>query len=115
MKTHTLGAGQFFEFNLTRERNECIVLETREWNLDFTYYWWWRWEKEKKKIELRMRRGGVTSKKFCVYLRTRFSRTQMLLLEENIDCIGIDSSRLHLTFVAFFLLSVIRKTVAETI
>ena len=53
-------------------------------------------------------------KKF-VYLRTRFSRTQMLLLEKNIDSIGIDSSRLHLTFVAFCLLSVIHKTIAETI
>ena len=68
IKTHTLGAGQFVEFILTREWNESIVLETREWNLHFTYYWWWRWEKEKKKIliELRMRRGGVTSKKVCL-------------------------------------------------
>ena len=60
---------------------------------------------KKKTIELRIRRGGVTSKKICVYLRTRFSRTQMLLLEKNIDCIGIDSSRSHLTFVAFSLSS----------
>ena len=68
IKTHTLGAGQFVEFILTREWNESIVLETREWNLHFTYYWWWRWEKEKKKIliKLRMRRGGVTSKKVCL-------------------------------------------------
>ena len=42
-------------------------------------------------------------KKVCVYPRTRFSRAQMLLLEKNIDCIGIDSSRSHLTFVAFSL------------
>ena len=71
MKTHTLGAGQFVEFILTREWNERIVLKTGEWNVDFTYYWWWRWEKEKKKqilIELRMRWGGVTSKKVRVYL-----------------------------------------------
>ena len=54
-------------------------------------------------------------KKNCVYVRTRFSRTQILLLEKNIDCIGIDSSRLLLTFVAFCLLSVIRKAIAETI
>ena len=104
MKTHTLGTGQFAEFIFTRECNKCVVRETREWNLDFTYYWWWRWEKERNKtIELRIRRGGVISKKNCVYLRTRFSRTQMLLLEKNIDCIGIDSSRSHLTFVAFSL------------
>ena len=60
-------------------------------------------KREKKTIQLRMRRGGVTSKKVCVYPRTRFSRAQMLLLEKNIDCIGIDSSRSHLTFVAFSL------------
>ena len=99
-----IGTGQFAEFIFTRECNECVVRETREWNLDFTYYWWWRWEKERNKtIELRIRRGGVISKKICVYLRTRFSRTQMLLLEKNIDCIGIDSSPSHLTFVAFAL------------
>ena len=39
----------------------------------------------------------------CVYLPTSSSETQ------NIDCFVRDSSRLHLTFVAFCLLSVIRK------
>ena len=33
----------------------------------------------------------------------------MLLLEKNIDCLVVDTSRLHLTFVAFCLLSVICK------
>ena len=49
----------------------------------------------------------------CVHLPTSSSKTQMLLLEkiifQNIDCFARDSSRLHLTFVAFCLLSVIRK------
>ena len=51
--------------------------------------------------------------KCCAHLRTSSSKTQMLLLERlyfsNIDCFVGDSSRLHLTFVAFCLLSVIRK------
>ena len=46
--------------------------------------------------------------KFCVLPRTSSSKTQMLLLKKyihssNIDCIVVDSSRLHLTFVAFCL------------
>ena len=49
----------------------------------------------------------------CVYLPTISSETQMLRLEilysTNINCFVRDSSRLHLTFVAFCLLSVIRK------
>ena len=49
----------------------------------------------------------------CSHPRTSSSKTQMLLLERlyssNIDCFVRDSSRLHLTFVAFCLLSVIRK------
>ena len=52
--------------------------------------------------------------KFCVLPRTSSSKTQMLLLKKyihssNIDCIVVDSSRLHLTFVAFCLLSVTHK------
>ena len=49
----------------------------------------------------------------CVYLPTISSETQMLRLERlystNINCFVRDSSRLHLTFLAFCLLSVIRK------
>ena len=50
----------------------------------------------------------------CVDLPTSSSKTQMLLLEKtqystNIDCFVRDSSRLRLNFVAFCLLSVIRK------
>ena len=51
--------------------------------------------------------------KCCAHLRTSSSKTQMLLLERlyfsNTDCFVRDSSCLHLTFVAFCLLSVIRK------
>ena len=51
--------------------------------------------------------------KCCAHLQTSYSKTQMLLLERlyfsNIDCLVRDSSCLHLTFVAFCLLSVIRK------
>ena len=51
--------------------------------------------------------------KCCVLLPTSSSKTQILLQEKtmstNIDCYVRDSSRLHLTFVAFCLLSVIRK------
>ena len=51
--------------------------------------------------------------KCCAHLRTSSSKTQVLLLERlyfcNIDCFVRDSSRLHLTFVVFCLLSVIRK------
>ena len=52
--------------------------------------------------------------KFCVLPRTSSSKTQMLLLKKyihssNIDCIVVDSSRLHLTFVAFCLLLVTHK------
>ena len=51
--------------------------------------------------------------KCCAHLRTSSSKTQMLLLERlyfsNIDCFVRDSSCLRLTFVAFCLLSVIRK------
>ena len=52
--------------------------------------------------------------KFCVLPRTSSSKTQMLLLKKyihssNIDCIVVYSSRLHLTFVAFCLLSVTHK------
>ena len=51
--------------------------------------------------------------KCCVHLRTTSSKTQMLLLQKNIftniDCFVIDSSRLHLNFAAFCLLSVIYK------
>ena len=54
--------------------------------------------------------------KCCVHLRTSSSKTQMLVVEKtifhpstNIDCFVRDSSRLHSTFVAFCLLSVIRK------
>ena len=49
----------------------------------------------------------------CVYLPTISSETRMLRLERlystNINCFVRDSSRLHLTFVAFCLLSAIRK------
>ena len=49
----------------------------------------------------------------CYALRTSSSKTQMLLLERlyfsNTDCFVRDSSRLHLTFAAFCLSSVIRK------
>ena len=31
MKTHTLGAGQFVEFILTRERNEINLPAPNEW------------------------------------------------------------------------------------
>ena len=48
-----------------------------------------------------------------VHLPTSSSKTQLLLLEKSIchkdDCFVRDSSRLHLTFVAFCLLSVICK------
>ena len=53
--------------------------------------------------------------KFCVLELMSSSKTQMLLLKKyiyssnNIDCIVVDSSRLHLTFVAFCLLSVTHK------
>ena len=50
--------------------------------------------------------------KCCVHLRMSFSKTQMLLLEKTIFHTILtvrDSSRLHLTFAAFCLLSVIRK------
>ena len=51
--------------------------------------------------------------KCCVHLPTSSSKTQMLLLQRlystNIDCFVRHSSRLKLTFVAFCLLSVIRK------
>ena len=53
--------------------------------------------------------------KCYVNLRVSSSKTQMLLLEKNvfhkinIDCFVIDSSHLHLTFLAFCLLSVIHK------
>ena len=52
--------------------------------------------------------------KCCVHLRMSSSKTQMLLLEKtifrkNIDWFIRDSSRLHFTFAAFCLLSVIRK------
>ena len=51
--------------------------------------------------------------KFCGLLRTSYSKTQMLLQRRiyttNIDCFVVDSMRLHLTFVAFCLLSVVRK------
>ena len=51
--------------------------------------------------------------KCCAHLRTSSSKTQMLLLERlyfsNTDCFVRDSSCLHLTFVAFCLLSVICK------
>ena len=51
--------------------------------------------------------------KCCAHLRTNSSKTQILLLGRlyfsNIDCFVRDSSPLHLTFVAFCLLSIIRK------
>ena len=56
--------------------------------------------------------------KFCVLLRTGSSKTQMPFLKKNmfqekVVCFVVDSSRsphrLHLTFVAFCILSVIRK------
>ena len=55
--------------------------------------------------------------KFCDLLRTSSSKTSvetyMLFLKKiysrNIACFVVDSSRLHLTFVAFCLLSIIRK------
>ena len=49
----------------------------------------------------------------CAHLPTSCRKTQTLLLEKSIfhnyRLFGRDSSRLHLTFVAFCLLSVIRK------
>ena len=57
--------------------------------------------------------------KYCVHLQMSSSKTQMLLLEKtifhkiNIDCFVRDSLHLHLTFVAFCLLSVIRKQKLE--
>ena len=56
--------------------------------------------------------------KFCVLLRTSSGKTQMLLLKRifcmNIDCFVVDSLCLHLTFVAFCLLSVICKQLTAT-